>query len=67
LERSIGLMLSSPRKPPLEHIAPVGILAIQPPREVEGQLVQHVAEEPEICPTVELEHPQGGPGNAPAD
>ena len=43
--RSNTPTLSSPRKPPVNRLSPVGILAVDPPREVDEALVERALEE----------------------
>jgi hypothetical protein len=59
------------QEPALEHVAPGGVLAVDPPGEVEQQLVEHLLEEVVVgapfAPAgpvvgVDLEHSPGGPG-----
>ncbi len=54
-------------KPALEHVAAFGVLAIDPPGEIEHQLVEHALEEPQIAAAaiviaVDLVHTPRGPG-----
>ena len=46
----------------LEDVVAVGVLAVDPPGEVQEQLVEDALEEDEVGGAVDGEHPQGGPG-----
>ena len=55
-------MLSRPRKPPLEEVVALGVLAVDPPGEVEQQLLEHVGQEGPVAPPVDQVHHRRGPG-----
>ena len=55
-ERSIGPMLSSPRKPPSKTFDAVLVLAVHPPGEVDEQLVEDPAQEVDVPAAVDREH-----------
>ena len=46
----IGLDVVEPEEPSLEDVAPFGVLAVDPPREVEEQLVADALEKLEVPP-----------------
>ena len=49
------------QEPALEDVVALGVLAIDPPREVDEQLVEDAGEEPVVGRTVDFEDPQRGP------
>ena len=61
-ERSKGPMLSRPRKPPSNRLSPTSVLAVDPPVEVEQQLVQDPLQEVEVRVAGDLVHAHRRPG-----
>jgi hypothetical protein len=62
--RSKMPMLSRPREAPAKTLRPVGILAIDPPVEVEHQALERALEEPQVGPAqllLVLVQPERGP------
>ena len=51
-----------PEEAALEEVVPVGVLAVDPPGEVEQQLVEDPLEEVVVLAAVDLEDPQRRPG-----
>ena len=49
-------------EPALEQVRALGVLAVDPPGEVDQQLVEHAGQEVQVVPAVEDEHLQRGPG-----
>jgi hypothetical protein len=60
-ERSIGPMLSRPRKPPSKRLEPSASSQVDPPREVQEELVEHALEEVDVAGAVDGEHLERGP------
>ena len=54
-ERSIGLMLSRPEEAAAEDVVAVGVLAVQPPGEVDQQLLEDALEELAVAGAVDAE------------
>ena len=65
-DRSIGPMLSRPRKPPSNTLLPGAVLAVDPPGEVEQQLVEHPGQEVEVAASRRSRTPAARPMRAPA-
>ena len=65
-DRSNGPMLSSPRKPPSKTLLPPAVLAVDPPGEVEQQLVQHPGQEVVVARRRRSRRPAARPRRAPA-
>ncbi len=65
-DRSNGPTLSSPRKPPSKTLLPLGVLAVDPPGEVQQQLVHHPGEEVEVARRRRSRTPAARPRRAPA-
>ena len=58
-------MLSSPRKPPAKRCLPVDVLAVDPPGEVDQQLLEHARQEQPVARParpVDLVYAPAGPG-----
>ena len=65
-DRKVGAVdrpdVVQPEEAALEEVAAVRVLEVDPPGEVDQQLVEDPAEEVEVAAAVDGEHLQGGPG-----